>query len=151
MKPSFPGTTQLRSRIMSANKSRDTKPELQVRAALHRSGYRFRLHRRDLPGSPDIVLPRFKLAVFVHGCFWHGHHCKAKRPPKTNAAYWADKIAANIERDRRNVALLQEQGWQVCELFECSLEQGIAALIEQLQEVDRKRGIALSGSEIPEL
>jgi len=109
-----------RSRIMAAVKSRDTKPELIVRRLVHQLGYRFRLHRRDLPGTPDIVLPRFRKIVNVHGCFWHMHSCKRKRKaPVKHARYWQKKREGNVARDRRTLALLRRRGWHVLTIWEC--------------------------------
>jgi DNA mismatch endonuclease, patch repair protein len=108
------------SRIRSAN----TAPELAVRSMLHRMGYRFRLHRRDLPGNPDVVLPRFNAVVFVHGCFWHRHKgCRYAYKPKSREALWTAKFEANIERDRRAYAELDEASWHVITVWECELRQ----------------------------
>ena len=118
-----------RSRVMRRVKSADTKPEMRVRRWLHAQGFRFRLHRKDLAGNPDIVLRRHRTVIFVHGCFWHGHSgCKAADLPASNREYWEKKIGRNVERDRRNLALLQEQGWRVIVLWECKLEDLEAAL-----------------------
>ncbi|SIR50426.1 T/G mismatch-specific endonuclease [Pseudacidovorax sp. RU35E] len=106
---------------MSRIRGKDTKPELVVRSMLHRMGYRFRIHRKDLPGRPDIVLPRHRKAVLVHGCFWHGHLCKIAPGSKSNTAYWSPKIEANRARDQRNRVALAELGWQVLELWECEI------------------------------
>ena len=112
----------LRSRIMRAVKGQDTKPELLVRSALHRSGFRFRLHRKDLPGKPDLVFPGRRKVVFVHGCFWHGHNCKrGARAPKNNAEYWRSKIERNRARDERNREALNSAGWKVGTVWECEL------------------------------
>ncbi len=112
----------LRSRIMRAVRSRDTKPEMIVRKAAHALGYRFRLHRKDLPGSPDMVFPSRRSVIFVHGCFWHGHDCKrGARQPKTNADYWRNKIARNVARDASSLAELTAQGWRALALWECQL------------------------------
>ncbi|GBQ98129.1 DNA G:T-mismatch repair endonuclease [Acetobacter nitrogenifigens DSM 23921 = NBRC 105050] len=111
-----------RSRIMRAVKSANTAPELAVRRLLFSLGYRYRLHRKDLPGSPDIVFAGRRKVIFVHGCFWHGHDCKrGARAPKTNAEYWRSKITRNIERDRRNAAALRDQGWRSLTLWECEI------------------------------
>lgn len=116
-----------RSEMMSRVRSKDTGPEKRVRSLLHALGYRFRLHRRDLPGSPDIVLPARKVAIFVHGCFWHGHGCKrAGRLPKTNADFWAKKLAANLARDARNRSALENLGWKVLVVWECELKDEAA-------------------------
>jgi DNA mismatch endonuclease, patch repair protein len=111
-----------RSWNMSRIKSRDTSPELKVRSVLHSSGYRFRLHRKDLPGKPDIVLPRYRTVIFVHGCFWHRHlDCKYAYTPKSNIEFWEKKFTANIQRDLRSKKLLQEQGWTVIVVWECQV------------------------------
>jgi len=97
-----------------------TKPEVTVRRALHAKGYRFRLHRRDLPGSPDIVLPRHRMVIFVHGCFWHRHPgCRGASTPKTNSEYWVKKFIANVARDERTAEELVEAGWRVVVVWEC--------------------------------
>lgn len=106
---------------MAAIKSRNTEPELIVRKALHRLGYRFRLHRKDLPGSPDIVLPKFKAAIFVHGCFWHRHFgCKYAYTPKSRVDFWEKKFAQNVLRDEKAVHALRGAGWRVLVIWECS-------------------------------
>lgn len=106
--------------MMAAVRSKNTKPELLVRSLLHRLGYRFRLHRRDLPGSPDIVLPRLRTCIFVHGCFWHRHQgCKATTTPKTRVEFWSEKFERNIERDARNEARLRELGWSPFVVWQC--------------------------------
>ncbi|MGB8099042.1 MAG: very short patch repair endonuclease [Terracidiphilus sp.] len=111
-----------RSAIMRAVKSKDTGPELQVRRFVHCLGYRFRLHRKDLPGSPDLVLPRLRSAILVHGCFWHGHQCsRGARRPKKNAAYWRNKITGNVQRDVRNMQKLLSLGWKTLVVWECEL------------------------------
>jgi len=107
---------------MRAVKAKDTKPELTVRRLLHNIGYRFRLHRADLPGNPDLVLPAYSAVIFVNGCFWHGHSCaRGARIPKTNRAYWIEKIARNVTRDKLNKAKLRREGWNVITIWECSL------------------------------
>jgi DNA mismatch endonuclease (patch repair protein) len=109
-----------RSALMARIRSSDTQPELAVRRMLHAMGLRFRLHRRDLPGKPDLVLPRHRLIVLVHGCFWHQHEgCRLASNPKSHRRYWAPKLAANLERDRRNILLLREAGWRVETIWEC--------------------------------
>ena len=114
-------TADRRSYIMSRVGQKDTKPELVLRRALHRLGYRFRLHRRDLPGSPDIVFPSRKKVVFVHGCFWHGHGCRWGRLPKSRPEYWRPKIETNKERDKRVLTELQEAGWEPLVVWQCEL------------------------------
>jgi DNA mismatch endonuclease (patch repair protein) len=114
---------EARSRLMSKIGPRDTKPELAVRSLLHRLGYRFRLHRKDLPGTPDLVLARHRVAIFVHGCFWHGHRCKADKMPKSRTDYWGPKIEANKARDARKARQLRKLGWRVLSVWECELKQ----------------------------
>lgn len=105
---------------MSRVRGKDTSPEIKIRSLTHRLGYRFRLHRKDLPGKPDLVFPSRKKVIFVHGCFWHGHDCtRGKRTPKANASYWIEKIRKNIERDVKNQAELQTLGWNVLIVWEC--------------------------------
>ena len=116
-----------RSAVMRQVKSRGTKPEMVVRRALWRLGGRYRLHRRDLPGSPDIVLPGRKLAIFVHGCFWHGHDCaRGARVPKANRDYWVGKVARNRTRDAAARERLAEAGWRVETIWECELKDAAA-------------------------
>jgi DNA mismatch endonuclease (patch repair protein) len=111
-----------RSDIMRAVRSRDTQPEMTVRRVAHRMGFRFRLHRRDLPGSPDLVFPSRHKVIFVHGCFWHGHDCRrGSRSPVTNADYWRSKIARNVARDSAVAEALERAGWQRLVLWECEL------------------------------
>ena len=118
---------------MSAIKGRDTKPEMIVRRALHAAGFRFRLHRRDLPGRPDIVLPKYRTVIFVHGCFWHRHKCDKFVWPKTRAAFWREKIMGNVERDRRVRRELKRATWRVLVVWECSvLPDRIGMLVAEL-------------------
>lgn len=109
-----------RSAMMARIGQRNTGPELSVRRALHRMGYRFRLHRKDLPGTPDIVLPRHRVAVLVHGCFWHRHrHCRFAYTPKTRLEFWSRKFQQNVTRDRRTESALRRRGWSVLTVWEC--------------------------------
>lgn len=109
-----------RSWIMSRVKGRDTKPELLVRSFVHRMGYRFRVHRRDLPGNPDIVLPRLGKVILVHGCFWHGHKsCPRSKRPSTHVGFWNKKLDSNLERDKRDRRELRKIGWKVLVVWEC--------------------------------
>ena len=112
-----------RRRNMAAIKGKDTKPEMLVRRYLHAQGLRFRLHKQDLPGRPDITLPKYQTVIFVHGCFWHCHEgCKNFRLPLTRRSYWSAKLSENAKRDRISGALLAEQGWRVIEIWECELK-----------------------------
>lgn len=114
-------TPEQRSRNMAAIRGKNTKPEIKVRSILHSMGYRFRLHRKDLPGKPDIVLPRLTLAIFVHGCFWHHHDCRYGRAvPVTRAEFWESKRADTVARDIRNAKALKSEGWRVLVVWECS-------------------------------
>ena len=115
-------TKDSRSRLMSRIGSKHTKPELIVRSLLHRLGYRFRLHRRELPGRPDIVFIGRKKAVFVHGCFWHGHDCKFGKLPKSNLEFWSPKIELNRIRDREKRSELEAVGWTVEEIWQCEIK-----------------------------
>ncbi|MFO7774362.1 MAG: DNA mismatch endonuclease Vsr [Candidatus Hydrogenedentota bacterium] len=122
-----------RSRTMRQVKDRDTTPEMMVRREIHRLGYRYRLHRKDLPGKPDLVFPGRRKVIFVHGCFWHGHDCaRGARVPKTNREYWTNKITRNVERDRLNRERLDALGWDSMVVWECELKDK-AALIRQVQ------------------
>lgn len=121
-----------RSRVMAAVRSKDTGPEVAVRKALHAAGYRFRLHRRDLPGTPDIVLPRHLLAVFVHGCFWHGHGCSRAKRPATNMAYWDAKRKRTSARDTLAQQRLRVEGWRVATIWTCQQGKDTAALLRRL-------------------
>lgn len=111
-----------RSRIMAAIRGKNTKPEMMVRQGLHARGLRYRLHVRTLPGSPDLVFPFRRAALFVHGCFWHGHDCHLFRMPSTRPEFWAGKIARNCEVDARSAAALVEAGWRVGVIWECALK-----------------------------
>jgi DNA mismatch endonuclease (patch repair protein) len=113
-------TPEQRSRNMAAIRSKNTSPEMIVRRGLHRLGYRFRLHRRDLPGTPDLVFPRLKKIILVHGCYWHMHSCRwGCVAPKTNATFWRSKRTGNVQRDSRNLRMLRRLGWQVLVIWEC--------------------------------
>jgi len=113
-------TKEQRSYCMSRIRKTDTKPELVVRSIVHRLGYRFRLYRKDLPGCPDIVLPRHRKVIFVHGCWWHRHNCKlGKRKPKTRIDYWIPKLQGNKERHKKNLRKLRKLGWKVLTIWEC--------------------------------
>jgi DNA mismatch endonuclease (patch repair protein) len=114
---------QTRSYNMSRIRSKDTKPEMLVRKFLFANGFHYRLHVKSLPGKPDIVLPKYKTIIFVHGCFWHGHKdCKYFVVPKTRTEWWLNKINGNISNDKKNLKLLKTSGWKVIQLFECTLK-----------------------------
>ena len=116
-------TKEQRSYCMSCIRKTDTTPELVVRRIVHQLGFRFRLHRRNLPGCPDIVLPRHKKVIFVHGCWWHRHNCKlGKRKPKTKLDYWIPKLQGNKERHKKNLIKLRRQGWKVFTVWECQVK-----------------------------
>ena len=111
-----------RSHVMASVHSFNTKPELIVRSLLHRMGFRFRLHRKDLPGRPDICLPKYRRVIFVHGCFWHGHSCPQGRRPTSNQAFWNQKLARNAQRDAGAIRLLRAKGWKSFVIWECELK-----------------------------
>ncbi len=133
-------TPQVRSRNMAAIKSKNMKPERVVRSAAHKLGLRFRLHRKDLPGKPDLVFPKWKVAVFVHGCFWHQHadeNCKLSRMPKSNLDYWRPKLQRNVTRDAKNTETLQALGWRVITIWECETKDA-AALNRRLRTIPKR-------------
>lgn len=126
-------TPEERSRIMAAIKGKDTKPEMAVRKLVHRLGFRFRLHRRDLPGSPDIVFYRFRKVIFVHGCFWHRHPgCKYAYTPKSRAEFWIQKLEANVWRDAAAQEALVAAGWEVLVVWECETAN-MASLSQKIE------------------
>ena len=123
-----------RSELMRRVRGKDTKPEWAVRRVAHALGYRFRLHRRDLPGTPDLVFPRLGRAIFVHGCFWHRHKgCVRTTTPRTRTAYWREKFEQNVRRDRRNIEALRRLGWKVLVVWECQTFEP-AALLARLSQ-----------------
>jgi DNA mismatch endonuclease (patch repair protein) len=122
-----------RSQVMSRIRGKNTNPERLLRSLLHTAGYRFRLHSSDLPGRPDIVLPRYRTVLMVHGCFWHRHSgCRFAYEPKTRIAFWREKFARNVERDRRSNKALRKLGWRVLTVWECELRnpERVMAAIE---------------------
>ena len=142
---------QKRSSVMACVKSRDTGPEKLVRSLLHAMGYRFRLYRKDLPGTPDIVLPRYGTVMFVHGCFWHQHDgCKRAKLPATNTDFWQKKLTANKKRDARIAEELEELGWKVLVIWECELKnrEALCEHIRQCLPNERKVSLAPHMSEI---
>lgn len=108
--------------MMSGIRGTDTKPELVLRRGLHQLGFRYRLHDRRLPGTPDLVFPRYNAVIFVNGCFWHGHDCHLFRWPKTREKFWKSKITGNMQRDTRNWGLLEAEGWRILVVWECALK-----------------------------
>ena len=126
-------SSEVRSRIMSAIRSRNTRPELYVRKRLWSEGFRYRLHVRDLPGTPDLVLPKYRLIIFVHGCFWHQHGCPGTKRPSSNTEYWNLKLDRNVARDALHRSRLEELGWTVATLWECDLEISTERLLAELK------------------
>lgn len=124
-------TPEQRSFNMSRIRGRDTKPEIVIRRGLHALGFRFRLHCKELPGRPDLAFPRRRAVIFVHGCFWHGHHCPMCRIPSTRREFWQSKIGGNRERDRRTAVALAEAAWRVLVVWECAL-RGPARLPQEV-------------------
>jgi DNA mismatch endonuclease (patch repair protein) len=140
-------TPAARSKMMAAVRGKNTRPEHTVRTALFSAGYRYRLHRRDLPGAPDIVLPRFRTAVFVHGCFWHGHDCRRGGRPVSNVEFWNKKLDGNIARDQQNHAALRAAGWHVEVIWQCSLEAGCNRVLTRLKAIRVRSGDLLWSNE----
>lgn len=144
-----------RSRMMSGIRGKNTKPELMVRKALHARGFRYRLHCKDLPGKPDLCLPKHRAVIFIHGCFWHGHDCHLFKWPKTRPEFWKAKIQRNQVVDASAKARLLADDWRVMEIWECSLKGRDALPLERvasnvaswLQSTDRESQIAPTGSE----
>lgn len=125
---------------MSSIRSRDTRPELQVRKFLHAKGYRFRLHAAALPGKPDVVLPKYRLAIWIHGCFWHAHRCKVGEAPSSNLDYWGPKLARNVSRDLSNRRKLNRVGWRNFVIWECQIlsPKKFARRMRALEEVVKR-------------
>jgi DNA mismatch endonuclease (patch repair protein) len=132
---------QKRSDIMSRISDKETKPEILVRKFLFANGFRFRKNVKNLPGKPDIVLPKYKTIIFVHGCFWHGHTCKRGSLPTTNAEFWKTKIGGNIERDKRDIAELEKLSWHVIVIWQCEIKnielqkKRLTKLLSEIQPV----------------
>lgn len=130
---------QKRSEIMSRVGQKNKKPEITVRKYLFSHGFRYRINVKKLPGSPDIVLPKYRTAIFVHGCFWHGHTCRAGHRPQSNTNYWLPKIEANIERDARKISELEKNGWNVIVIWQCEIntigkrESRLSSLVEDIK------------------
>jgi DNA mismatch endonuclease, patch repair protein len=123
-----------RSRMMSGIRGKDTKPEMIVRRALHKGGFRYRLHDKKLPGRPDIVLPKYKTVIFVHGCFWHRHGCKHFKWPKTRVEFWREKIEGNVRRDEMSISELKQHGWSTFVIWECQVHDAdVTGMLRQMQ------------------
>ena len=125
-------SSPVRSKIMTSVRTKGTAPELIVRGCLYSAGYRYRLHQKRLPGNPDIVLRRFKTAIFVHGCFWHGHQCPRGKRPTSNVEFWSHKLDGNIARDKRVQKELTDLGWNVVIIWSCSVASDCEALLSTL-------------------
>ena len=141
-----------RSKMMSGIRGKDTRPEMLVRSGLHRNGFRFRLHDRKLPGSPDLVLRKYSAAVFVHGCYWHRHAgCRYATTPATRPEFWQDKFDDNVARDCRHQQLLRAAGWRVFVVWECALRRNADEAITQLAEAlkDPHRALDEIGQPVP--
>jgi DNA mismatch endonuclease, patch repair protein len=131
-----------RSRMMAGIRGRNTAPELALRREMHVRGFRFRVHRHDLPARPDLVFPKYRAAVLVHGCFWHRHRgCHFTTTPSTNKAFWREKFSGNVARDRRNLARLQEAGWRTAVVWECELRKRSAAVADRLETWLRSQAV----------
>jgi DNA mismatch endonuclease, patch repair protein len=126
-------TKKKRSEVMSKIRSKNTKPEILLRSLLHQEGFRFRIHKKDLPGKPDIVLQKYKLIIFVHGCFWHYHKdCPEGRIPNTNSKFWEAKLFKNIENDKRHQKNLRNLGWKVMVVWECEIEKKSQEVLDKI-------------------
>jgi DNA mismatch endonuclease (patch repair protein) len=136
--------TAIRSRNMRAIKGKNTRPEILIRKALHACGLRFRLHNKDLPGSPDLVLKKYKVLIFINGCFWHGHKCHLSKVPSTRTDFWLKKISANISRDAHTYQALLQSDWRFAVIWECALKGrtklNFSELIAELEQwiIERK-------------
>ncbi len=143
-------TTKERSQLMAKIRGKNTGPELAVRSLLHRAGYRFRIHVRDLPGTPDIVLPRYRAVVFVHGCFWHRHRgCKTAATPKSHRKFWAEKFARNVANDQKHRRRLRNLGWRVITVWECQLKRSERVLAKIEKTLAPRSAISHSSAPAP--
>lgn len=136
-------TPEARSHLMARVRGRDTGPELHVRRALWTDGFRYRIHVGNLPGTPDLVLSKYRIVVFVHGCFWHQHGCKRSKRPASNQEFWNSKLDTNISRDARNRTRLEVRGWTVTTIWECKLDSDTESLLRLLRELRGKGGYAI--------
>lgn len=126
-------TKEIRSKNMRAIKSKNTKPELILRRELHRRGFRFRLHDKSLPGKPDLVLKKYRTAIFIHGCFWHMHDCRFFRLPKTNSEFWKEKLISNVERDVKSVTSIKKVGFDVIIVWECEIKEDPVKCFDRIE------------------
>ena len=144
---------EVRSKMMSGIKGKNTKPEIAIRKALFSLGFRYRLHRKDLPGKPDLVLPKHNAVIFINGCFWHAHGCHLFKWPSTRREFWREKIGGNKERDRRNLTAIAEAGWRIMVVWECALKgkerldfghvmEDLATWIESDSRIGEIRGVS---------
>ena len=133
-----------RSRMMSGIRGVNTRPELRIRKALHARGFRFRLHAKELPGKPDLVFPRYHAAVFIHGCFWHGHDCRYFKVPQSRTEFWLGKIGQNRARDARQHAALREAGWRTLVIWECATRTKVPEVFDRL--IDHVADWLINGS-----
>lgn len=140
-----------RRRIMQKVGTKDTGPEMEVRSLLHRMGYRFRLHRKDLPGTPDIVFPRLRVVIFVHGCFWHAHGCKKGQPPKSRPEYWLPKLNGNRLRDDHHAQELTEAGWGVEVVWQCELKNRAALAARLVEALSHRNFSQLRSADITQI
>lgn len=129
---------QTRSRMMSGIRGANTKPEIMIRKSLHSRGFRYRLHSKGLPGKPDIILPKYRVAIFVHGCFWHCHDCHLFKWPSTREQFWRNKLTQNAARDRKNTEALMGCGWRVLVIWECSIKNTDSATQEKVIDLAEK-------------
>jgi len=127
--------------VMSKIRSKDTKPEKILRSSLFKEGFGFRIHRKDLPGKPDIVLSKYNTIIFVHGCFWHYHKdCKEGRIPDTNSKFWKEKLYKNIERDKKHQEACEKLGWKVLVIWECEIEKELSSVMKLIKSTLNKDG-----------
>jgi DNA mismatch endonuclease (patch repair protein) len=124
-----------RSKMMAGIKGKNTKPELIIRSLLHREGFRYRLHAKNLPGKPDLVFPKYRAVIFVHGCFWHGHNCHLFKWPKSRPEFWREKIEGNQKRDSASFTQLMENGWRICTIWECALKGSHRKSLEDVRDL----------------
>ena len=143
---------ETRSRMMSSVRAKDTKLELEIRRRLFAMGFRFRLHRRDLPGKPDMLFPKYSAVIFIHGCFWHLHGCNRSKLPETRKGWWKTKLEGNQKRDMKTVSILKSNGWRVMIIWECSVRRSGIVQSEVLDEIaDVAAGFLISQEQYREI